>query len=88
MKTFIALILAFIMLSSFATAAITKMNKAHKGVDRFSNPALWEGLFTTDITREERNGHKCLGDEYCNAPRRCSRWGWCQDTSYGGPFFP
>ena len=84
MKTFIALLLAFIMLSSCVSAAINKMNKvAHKG-DRFSDPAGWEGLVTS---KETANGHRCLGDAYCDAPRRCSHWGWCQASSYGGPYF-
>ena len=89
MKSFIALLLAFIMLSSFATAAVNKMKKtAHKGQDRWSHPQLWVGLTTQPKTQQQLNGGRCLGDAYCDAPNRCSRWGWCQGTSYKGPFFP
>ena len=88
MKTFIALLLAFIMLSSCVSAAVNKMKKtAHKGQDRFSDPALWQGLVTSIITKEKQNGGRCLGDSYCDAPHRCSYWGWCQASSYGGPYF-
>ena len=91
MKTFIAILLAFIMLSSSVTAAVKNMKKsAHKGQDRFSDENLWVDLKSTDIfiSKQHQNGGRCLSDNHCDAPNRCSYWGWCQDSSYEGPFIP
>ena len=52
--------------------------------DRFSNPSAWRGLITD---KEVYNRHRCLGHAYCNTQhgRKCSYWGWCQDSTYNGP---
>ena len=83
---FIALIFAFLLVASFAQA----LKKVHKGQDRWSDPLLWRSCTKGAGygSAESVWGGRCLDDLQCSAARRCSKWGWCQDTAYKGPFIP
>ena len=83
---FIALIFAFLLVASFAQALKT----VHRGQDRWSHPQLWASAKKGAgyANAQAVWGGRCLDDLQCSGANRCSKWGWCQGTTYTGPFIP
>jgi hypothetical protein len=92
MRQSVAILLVILAMFAFTNALQLKEQgiKAAHNQDRFSNSADWEGNRKGPNYRvnEEVWGHRCLSPLHCGGLRKCSYWGWCQDSSYNGQMMP